>query len=661
MPVYYSPLNAFIGDSRDYIYVAPSVTLPPSVDWRWAIVDIENQGIFGSCTANAVVGACELILSTNGKFNHLSRLFNYYESRLHGGLPIADDGSGNKASSGAYTRDAVAAAQKVGLPLESLWHYLAENVNTKPSDAAYSDALNRMMNRYELIDNNILATYDPNGNMNITTGQYKSFPFESSVGKDTYIRDMKSALNEGYPLVIGMPVNLSFEYISGDFDTQASNPWLGITTADPAIAGHALCIVGYDDLYQAFIVMNSWGGLWGNNGCALLPYNTIKDIYEAWVVKGFQGYKLIPPSNSNGGSTTFVSLIVDPKYDIPPNPNPSVDPYAFFGVTIMAVTSTDLKWRKSNVVSAVAANNGGTMNYTSAGAITSNVKNNLFPDVSQVERTAGAVCFRKLFLHVDKVSQDELLNARISLAGVTPAGDFVAFYAGTKNDTEATLDVSRPYGVGLLSTGAAAGDTSLTFTPENEAWYTSHTPFRVGDLVCVSDGTNSDYVVVSAVTYGATVALTVGALPHAFSSGAVVASVYSVASTKASYTTPAVTSATGVFNDTANLIVNDRGTVDDVWTLTFTSSTAFTIAGTVSGTVGVGTVGSGATPTYNGGANTYFQINSTGFSGTFAAGNTIVFSTFSAAIPIWMQRIVPSGTADISTDSTSLTVAAESY
>ena len=41
------------------------------------------------------------------------------------------------------------------------------------------------------------------------------------------------------------------------------------------VGGHAVCCVGYDDMKQHFIVLNSWGTEWGDRGYCYIPYQFI--------------------------------------------------------------------------------------------------------------------------------------------------------------------------------------------------------------------------------------------------------------------------------------------------------------------------------------------------------------------------------------------------
>lgn len=297
MPIYKSIIAGFTGDSRDYLYQPLTTALPSYIDWRGGVKSIENQGSFGSCTANSVVAACELILNSNARFENLSRLFNYFESRKQTQLSGQD--------TGASLRHAVAEVKKLGLPLESLWPYTATNLNAIPPQTVYEDASTRLLDRYERINDGItyLYTEDPARNWILSAEGV------STIGDTTYIRDIKSALVEGYPVIIGFALNNAFEKLTGDFEYQKAHPWAGIGTS--TITGyHAAVLIGYDDYSNAFILQNSWGSSWGYKGYALLPYNTLTGcVTDSWVLKGFMGHKILPSSAYNPEAK-----VVDPGF-----------------------------------------------------------------------------------------------------------------------------------------------------------------------------------------------------------------------------------------------------------------------------------------------------------------------------------------------------------
>lgn len=44
------------------------------------------------------------------------------------------------------------------------------------------------------------------------------------------------------------------------------------TTGEQVLGGHAVLAVGYDDSTTSFLVRNSWGASWGQDGYCTMPY-----------------------------------------------------------------------------------------------------------------------------------------------------------------------------------------------------------------------------------------------------------------------------------------------------------------------------------------------------------------------------------------------------
>ena len=73
----------------------------------------------------------------------------------------------------------------------------------------------------------------------------------------------KDALTRG-PLLGGMAVfNDFFAYTSGVYQKTAGSPLAGY---------HCICVVGYDDTQQCWILKNSWGTGWGEAGFVKIRY-----------------------------------------------------------------------------------------------------------------------------------------------------------------------------------------------------------------------------------------------------------------------------------------------------------------------------------------------------------------------------------------------------
>jgi C1A family cysteine protease len=233
-------------DSRDHLYqLNTELPLAPVVDLRQYCSAIEDQGNTGSCTGNAIAGQIELIDRKGGRALDVSRLFIYYEERVLEGSVRYD--------AGAYIRDGIKVCYTKGAPLESLWPYVTNKFATKPPTAAYTDALKRKVTGYQ---------------------------------RCTDFTAVKNAVTAGNPVVIGFNVYDSFEGAWGNIphgQTGSGMMPFPNTATEQLLGGHAVCIVGYDDTMPVvgksngrFIVRNSWGTGWGDNGYFYMPYDVIK-------------------------------------------------------------------------------------------------------------------------------------------------------------------------------------------------------------------------------------------------------------------------------------------------------------------------------------------------------------------------------------------------
>ena len=123
--------------------------------------------------------------------------------------------------------------------------------------------------------------------------------FDKALGLESdRIDNIKKALSNGHPVMIGMYVPSSFDYISG----EVWNPTQLERDEYNAQPGHAMCIVGYDDNMHggAFEVMNSWGREWGNDGFAWIKYNDM-DLFGHTAFYMDLGYKFYASSGCQIG------------------------------------------------------------------------------------------------------------------------------------------------------------------------------------------------------------------------------------------------------------------------------------------------------------------------------------------------------------------------
>lgn len=109
------------------------------------------------------------------------------------------------------------------------------------------------------------------------------------------------------------------------------------------------------------------------------------------------------------------------------------------------------------------------------------------------------------------------------------------------------------------------------------------------------------------------------------------------------------TSTAGSYDESGYpLGLDNQGSREDTWTLTFTSDTAFSVTGATAGLVGAGYKTSDFSPLNPATGTPYFTLKTGGWGGAWISGETIVFSTCPSAVPVWIRQVVPSGTPAVS-------------
>lgn len=261
-------------DNRDYKFVASPnakalINTVTEKDLRIFNRDMENQLNQGACTAFSTTNPIEIITEQRGQYENLSSQFQFYTTRDLSGILHLD---------GTYSmRDCLEAARRFGICLESEWPYDYANKDVRPPESAYASAATRKITRYEALD----------------LSKSQLFGTDYQLGID----NIKAALNEDLPVMFSMPLGQKFPGISGPLATH-NYPLLDFPDEDTGnkyIGSHAMTIVGYSDLLGGFIVENQWGPGWGDNGYFLLKYASIRDLNEAWVIRGYKDIDLVDP------------------------------------------------------------------------------------------------------------------------------------------------------------------------------------------------------------------------------------------------------------------------------------------------------------------------------------------------------------------------------
>ena len=224
-------------DQRDYVktFQLEQLSTPSSVDLRENCPPVYHQDKLGSCTANAGGFGYQFdcIKQKNSCQFMPSRLFIYYNERAVENTIDQD--------SGASIRDLMKTIGNVGVCREDQWIYDIEKFTEKPTEQCYEFAKDHRSIKYHRVNQD-----------------------QSHI---------EACLSQGIPVIYGFNVYESFE--SSEVTKTGKVPMP--EKNEKLLGGHAVAIVGYDREARPFIVKNSWGSQWGDNGYCYFPYDYIFD------------------------------------------------------------------------------------------------------------------------------------------------------------------------------------------------------------------------------------------------------------------------------------------------------------------------------------------------------------------------------------------------
>lgn len=232
-------------DHRDYIYEAPMMaSLPSSVDLRFQMPPVYDQGNVGSCTAQALGALLQYDAIKQNKVNKNtpSRLFIYYNERVLQNTVNSD--------SGASMRVGIQSIVQWGFCDETLWVHDTTKFKTKPTPPAYSAALPNKVRHYSRINQDLTQ--------------------------------LRTALSQGNAFVFGFSVYDPF------VSKAVSESGILPMPTGRLLGGHAVLGVGYDDAKQMFLIRNSYGEKWGQGGYFHMPYSYITNprlASDFWLVE----------------------------------------------------------------------------------------------------------------------------------------------------------------------------------------------------------------------------------------------------------------------------------------------------------------------------------------------------------------------------------------
>jgi hypothetical protein len=298
------------GDFREQQIMSESpvsYVLPAAVDWRnnegnW-VTPVKNQGECGSCGAFATVAAFEtLIMLEAGNPEPAADLSEQYIVSC--GPAGTRDGYAYGGCIGNYSDYISDFLRGAGVPDEACFAYATgQDTGTEPPcGAACADASAR-------------AT-------KIRSWYYIAPQAVSHLPTPDQIK----AVLVNKPVPCGM-------YIYDDFKHYAGGIYEPVTGQD-IIGGHLACIVGYDDSQQCWIVKNSWGTEWGEDGFFRIGYNQTSG--SSLTMFGLEALNL----HYGDSVTTTTTTTIAATTTIPEGEKPNLIPCAPYGWSFPLVPSS---------------------------------------------------------------------------------------------------------------------------------------------------------------------------------------------------------------------------------------------------------------------------------------------------------------------------------
>lgn len=230
-------------DRRDYILKNSNLSLPDSLDYRDELQPIRNQGSQGTCYAQATACMKEWQEKKDNGFDEYMSPQFFYNNREN----IYDNDTTN--DEGMYGRDVMKLIKNIGICKENTYPYGKIESRDKIDIQVYEEAKEYIIESYARI-------------------------------KD--LNTLKESLFSNGPCLIALPVyNNNIEF----WKKNKNDTFKG---------GHAMTIVGYND--EGFIIRNSWGSGWGNNGYCLYKYDDWGAHWEIWTTVDLDRNNIYIPS-----------------------------------------------------------------------------------------------------------------------------------------------------------------------------------------------------------------------------------------------------------------------------------------------------------------------------------------------------------------------------
>ena len=216
-----------------------SIKLPPTFNFKKKLNPARNQGIQGTCGAQVAACMKEWQERKNDNFNgtYMSPQFVYNHRA-------------NSESLGMYGRDVMRILKNKGCCEESVYPY-----GKIESSTDIDHVVNKSAENFKI------------------KGYARVFKIDT----------LKRALIMNGPCYISFPV------------FNLTNRMWNQNEGDKKLGGHAMTVIGYDK--TSFIIRNSWGKFWENDGYCSYPFEDWGSHYEIWSAVDEMTSQPIPSRN----------------------------------------------------------------------------------------------------------------------------------------------------------------------------------------------------------------------------------------------------------------------------------------------------------------------------------------------------------------------------
>ncbi|MDM8365469.1 C1 family peptidase [Bacillus thuringiensis] len=240
----YQPPTTYV-PKQEWQHLSPSKQkqqkyLPERVDLRSYFPSVRNQGRFATCVPFAATALREYYIGRDttargADISYLSPLYMYYPR-----------------------------GPKDGMRLEEAFQSMQ-----------YQGVTPEMERPYDLNPENTAQFQNP-----ITNTQWKqALPYQirnyQLISQSNMVAQIKQALAHRDPVMVGI-------YVYPNFDATPSSGIVPPVTSKKSRGGHALVVVGYDEKNNWFILRNSWGEKFGDQGYVYMNYQTLLDMTSGY-------------------------------------------------------------------------------------------------------------------------------------------------------------------------------------------------------------------------------------------------------------------------------------------------------------------------------------------------------------------------------------------